>query len=71
MILVVDTNTYQVDRRTFEAIIKTVKDSGKNRIVCVEKEGYAEMLNERYYSIPKLRAAIKKYEGMGWIVHHT
>lgn len=66
-------HTYEMGRKEFNNMIKTLKKSLKKQpmILAIEKNGHAEMRNDVYRNQKDLTNAINTWNKRGFIVQYT
>lgn len=64
-------NTYQMDKKEYEGLLKIASEQVPFGIYAIERNGYAELRNDRCNSISQLKKWIHQWKSQGFKVHYN
>ncbi len=71
MKVILNDSIYEMDKKQFRSVLDIAKKSVKMGIYAVEKDGIAEMKNEKFESKEDLKKSVAEYEKNGFKVYHN
>lgn len=69
MRVIINQNVYGITRKQFKGLLKVAEKVAQMRIYAVEKDGIAEMKNDRYEDMESLEKAVSEYQSKGFVVY--
>lgn len=69
MEITVAQRTYQMSQKEYEGLLQVASEQVPFGIYAVEKNGYAELRNDKCTSITQLKALSRKYKSQGFKLH--
>lgn len=69
MKVVVAKRTYQMSQKEYEGLLQVASEQVPFGVYAIEKNGYAELRNDKCTSTTQLKALIRQFKSQGFKVH--